>query len=167
MTRAYIALGSNLGDSRGILSAALAALDGLDETQLVSVSPAYRSAAIGPGEQPDYINLVALLETRLPPAALLRAMQAIERDHGRERRQRWAARTLDLDMLLYGNEVRDEPELTLPHPRMTQRDFVLVPLADLDPELALPCGTTLASLLQRCPRGQLSPLGEAIEAGPQ
>jgi len=167
MTRVYIALGSNLGDSRGILSAALAALHELDKTRLVSVSPAYRSAAVGPGEQPDYINLVAQLETRLPPDTLLRAMQAIELEHGRERGQRWAARTLDLDMLLYGNEVRDKAELTLPHPRLAERDFVLVPLADLDPELALPCGTTVASLLQRCPRGQLSPLGEAIEAGPQ
>ncbi|MEM0953362.1 MAG: 2-amino-4-hydroxy-6-hydroxymethyldihydropteridine diphosphokinase [Pseudomonadota bacterium] len=165
MTRAYIALGSNLGDSRHTLRSALKALDALHDSRLAAVSPAYISEAVGPGEQSDYINLVAALNTELLAAELLAALQTIEQDHGRKRDVRWGARTLDLDILLFGSQVSKEPALTLPHPRMAERDFVLQPLHDLAPKLTLPCGTPLASLLQRCTKGRLSPLGEQFEPG--
>ena len=165
MISAYIALGSNLGDSRRTLRRALADIHALPHTAVTEVSPGYRSAAVGPGEPPDYINLVAAVETGFTAEALLSALQQIEHRHGRERHQRWSARTLDLDILLFGEETRDDTTLTLPHPRMRDRNFVLQPLYDLEPQLTLPCGTSLASLLQRCPPGELSPLGERFEPG--
>jgi 2-amino-4-hydroxy-6-hydroxymethyldihydropteridine diphosphokinase len=165
MTTAYIALGSNLGDSRALLGSALANLDELPQSSLTAHSPTYRNAAIGPGRQPDYLNMVAELETTLSPPALLQALQAIEAAHGRERGERWAARYLDLDLLLYGSESIDTPELTVPHPRMAERNFVLYPLFDLAPGMALPCGKTLESLLDECPRDGLEPLGVDIEPG--
>ena len=124
----------------------------LPNSTLLAHSPCYRSVAIGPGRQPDYINAVAKLQSRLSSLQLLHALQAIEDAHGRERHQRWGARTLDLDILLYGSETVNSSELTIPHPRLQERNFVLYPLYDLAPELALPCGTTIASLLARCPR---------------
>ena len=165
MTTAYIALGSNLGDSRALLGSALSAMDALPDTSLQATSPAYTSAAIGPGDQPDYINLVAELDTRLPADSLLQALQQIELDHGRERSERWSARTLDLDILIYGGETHTTDSLTVPHPRLGERNFVLVPLADLAPDLALPCGTRISTLLARCPREGLQPLGEPIAPG--
>ncbi len=153
MTRCFVALGSNLGQPLRQVRRALRAMAAAPALRLVAVSSWYRSAALGPGPQPDYVNGVAALDTRLAAGELLRALQAIERRQGRVRRQRWAARSLDLDILLYGERRIDEPGLVVPHPRMRERDFVLRPLAELAPGLTLPCGTSLSSLLARCPRG--------------
>ena len=156
MIPAYIALGSNLGDPARQLKTALEALADTEDSTLVDCSPVYQSLAIGPGDQPDYLNAVARLDTTLAPLALLRRLQSIEAAQGRERGERWAARTLDLDLLLYADEVMDSAALTLPHPRLKERNFVLAPLADLAPELRLPCGTPIGSLLERCSLDGLS-----------
>lgn len=152
MTISYIALGSNLGNPAEQIASALQAVAKLPECELLAQSPWYRSVAIGPGKQPDYINAVAQLQTQLTPWQLLHALQAIENAHGREHHQRWGARTLDLDILLYGSKTVTDSELDIPHPRLQERNFVLYPLFDLAPNLALPCGTTIGSLLARCPR---------------
>lgn len=146
MIHAYIALGSNLDDPLQQLRQALQTLAAAPELSLLQVSPCYRNRAIGPGQQPDFLNAVAELRTALPAMSLLRALQAIENQQGRVRSQRWGARTLDLDLLLYGDAVVTEPELTVPHPRMLQRDFVLRPLLDIAPQLVLPDGTRLQTV---------------------
>lgn len=155
MTISYIALGSNLGNPAAQLACAIDTLAHTPRCKLIAQSPWYRSVAVGPGQQPDYINAVAQLETELSAQQLLRTLQAIEQTQGRERKQRWGARTLDLDILLYGDATVFEPDLTIPHPRLPDRNFVVYPLYDLTPDLALPCGTTIASLLARCPRQDL------------
>jgi 2-amino-4-hydroxy-6-hydroxymethyldihydropteridine diphosphokinase len=157
VTPAFIGLGSNLADPLAQLRAAARALCALPQSLLVEISRVYRSAAVGPGEQPDYLNAVALLETSLAPLELLDALQAIERQRGRQRKIHWGARTLDLDLLLYGSLAMDTARLTLPHPRMTERNFVLVPLADVAPaNLMLPDGRDLDTLIRACPQGALS-----------
>ena len=133
----YIALGSNLDDPSAQIHRALAALAHLPQTGLADCAPWYRSAAIGPGTQADYINTVVRLHTELAPLDLLHALQAIETAQGRTRTQHWGARTLDLDILLYDDLSLNTAELTLPHPRLTERNFVLAPLHDLAPELTL------------------------------
>jgi 2-amino-4-hydroxy-6-hydroxymethyldihydropteridine diphosphokinase len=156
VTPAYIALGSNLGDPLAQLKAAVAALARLPRSRLARLSRVYRSAAVGPGSQPDYLNAAALLITALPPMPLLRALQAIETGQGRVRSGRWTARTLDLDLLLYGDLTIDTPELQVPHPRMARRNFVLYPLLDIGGRnLQLPDGTDLGTLTLECPRGEL------------
>jgi len=153
---AFIGLGSNLEDPEGQLRAALRELEGLPDTRLTAHSPLYRSAPVGPPGQPDYINAAAALATRLTPQALLAGLQAIERAHGRRRGGvRWGPRTLDLDLLLHGDQVLSTATLTLPHPRLTERAFVLRPLADIAPGLILPDGTTIETHLRRCPTGGL------------
>lgn len=134
---AYIGLGANLGDALGALRAALAALRELPGTRLAAVSSLYRSAPID-ATGPDYLNAVARLDTALAPHELLAALQAIELAHGRERPYRNAPRTLDLDLLLHGAARIDTPMLTLPHPRLHERAFVLLPLAEIAPSLVLP-----------------------------
>lgn len=165
MTTAYIALGSNLGDSRALLASALESINQLDDTRLEKISPTYRSAPVGPGGQRDYLNLVAQLDTGLSARALLAALQQIETDHGRERREHWGSRTLDLDILLYGNQQIESTELTVPHPHMAERNFVLYPLTDLAPDLLLPCGTPLGSWREACSDAGLEALGDIIEPG--
>jgi len=131
---AHVALGANLGDARATVSAAIAALDRLPQTRLLCASGLYRSA---PWEAsgPDFINAVAAIETGLDAHELLRALQALELQAGRERPYRNAPRTLDLDLLLYGDAVIDSPELSVPHPRLRERAFVLLPLAEISPAL--------------------------------
>ena len=129
---AWVGLGANLGDARGALRDAVRAMGALPGTQVRQVSSLYRSAPVDAGG-PDYLNAVAQLQTTLAPLALLHALQAIEQAAGRERPYRNAPRTLDLDLLLYGEERLDGAELTLPHPRIAERAFVLRPLADLAP----------------------------------
>jgi len=129
----YIGLGANLGDREAALRAALAAIGALPGTRVLRVSPLYRSAPVDAGG-PDYLNAVAELATTLAPEALLRALQAIEHAAGRERPYRNAPRTLDLDILWFGRREIATAELTVPHPRMAERAFVLRPLADLVPE---------------------------------
>lgn len=136
---AYVGLGANLGQPLAQLTAAVAALGQIPGARLVAVSPAYRSRPMGPQDQPDYVNAVAGLLVRLEPLALLEALQAIENRMGRVRDgERWGPRTLDLDLLVFGNRVMDEPRLTLPHPGVHERSFVLYPLADIAPALQVP-----------------------------
>jgi 2-amino-4-hydroxy-6-hydroxymethyldihydropteridine diphosphokinase len=151
MKPAYIALGSNQGVPEIQLSKAVVALSILPLTRLDKVSSVYRSVAVGPGTQPDYLNAVARLLTELSAIALLDALQEIEREQGRTRTVRWGPRTLDLDLLLYADETTTSPRLTVPHPRMQQRHFVLYPLCEISSEkLLLPDGTQLGALLQQC-----------------
>lgn len=129
---AFVALGANLGDTGTALRDAIAALDALDGVRVVSTSSFYRTAPIG-SSGPDYLNAVAEVATTLDAPSLLDALQGIEQAAGRQRPYRNAPRTLDLDMLLYGDARIDSPRLTVPHPRMHERAFVLVPLAEIAP----------------------------------
>jgi 2-amino-4-hydroxy-6-hydroxymethyldihydropteridine diphosphokinase len=135
VTIAYVGIGSNLDDPRTQVLNAFKELDTLPHTRVVRRSSLYRSAPIGLETQPDFMNAVAQLETGLPAERLLAELQAIEKRHGRERSFRNAPRTLDLDLLLFGNTKLSSPELTLPHPRMHERAFVLQPLLEIAPEL--------------------------------
>lgn len=157
--RCYIGLGANLVEPVAQLQAAVTALGQLPETELVQVSRFYSSKPMGPQDQPDYVNAVAALDTRLTPLALLHALQQIELAQGRQRKaERWGPRTLDLDILLFGMQQIDHPELTVPHYGMRLREFVLYPLAELAPDLILPDGVALNSLLQQVPLNGLAPL---------
>jgi 2-amino-4-hydroxy-6-hydroxymethyldihydropteridine diphosphokinase len=160
MARAYIGLGSNLNKPRAQLESAWVELAGLGHCTLVARSRLYRSRAIGPGNQPDYINAVALIETELTPLDLLDALQILENAHQRIRIEHWGPRTLDLDLLLYDNQTMAHERLKVPHPYLTKRNFVLYPLADIAPELVLPCGTTLTELLAAIPPDGLELLAE-------
>lgn len=136
MTRAFIALGANLGDARVTLGWAMDQIAGLPGTQLTRRSSLYRSAPVG-SSGPDYINAVVEVETMLAALPLLHALQAIEQAAGRKRPYHNAPRTLDLDILLYGDVRCETAELTLPHARMYERAFVLLPLAEIEPQLVL------------------------------
>jgi 2-amino-4-hydroxy-6-hydroxymethyldihydropteridine diphosphokinase len=160
---AFIALGSNLGDPATQLRSAVDALRNLRHSSVIAVSPAYRNPAIGPGAQPDYLNAVVALTTTLPAHDLLHALQDIEHRHGRRRDVRWGARTLDLDLALYGDATIATPELQVPHPRMLERNFVLYPLFDLAPELILPDGRSLRSCLDACSAQGLTRLTLTLE----
>lgn len=129
---AYLGLGANLGDAQATLHAAIDALRALPNSRVISLSSFYRTAPIE-ASGPDYINAVVALTTTLPPLALLHAVQAIEQAHGRERPYRNAPRTLDIDLLLHNNVTLNTTELTLPHPRLTERAFVLIPLLEIAP----------------------------------
>ncbi|USD64819.1 2-amino-4-hydroxy-6-hydroxymethyldihydropteridine diphosphokinase [Vibrio sp. SCSIO 43136] len=157
MINAYIAIGSNLNDPVSQAQQAIEALKSIPNSRLVSCSSLYSSTPMGPSDQPDYINAVALIETELTPLQLLDCTQAIEQEHGRVRKdERWGPRTLDLDIILYGNEVLDSERLTIPHYGMKVREFVLYPLAEITPNLVLPDGTQLAKLLRQVDRNGLS-----------
>jgi 2-amino-4-hydroxy-6-hydroxymethyldihydropteridine diphosphokinase len=135
--RVFVGLGANLGDARATLEAAWQALAALPQTQAVALSPLYRTAPVD-AQGPDFYNAVAELRSTLAPEALLARLQALEQQHGRERPYPNAPRTLDLDLLLFGSRVLATPALTLPHPRLHQRGFVLRPLLDLAPGLQHP-----------------------------
>jgi 2-amino-4-hydroxy-6-hydroxymethyldihydropteridine diphosphokinase len=145
--RAYVALGANLGDPVATIETALGALAALPESSLIARSALYRTAPVGVRGQPDFINAIAALDTALPARALLDALLDLEAHYGRVRDYEGAPRTLDLDLLLYGDETVDLPGLVLPHPRMHLRAFVLVPLAEIAPALSIPGRGTLAALL--------------------
>lgn len=155
LTDAFIGLGSNLQEPTAQLAGAVVRLAALPETELVAQSPFYRSKPVGPQDQPDFVNGAVWLRTSLSPIALLDHLQAIEQAHSRQRLQRWGPRTLDLDLLIYGHQTIDHPRLTVPHPELEQRDFVLQPLRDMNPELTLPDGARIADLLVRCPDNRL------------
>lgn len=143
-----IALGSNLGDCQGILEAALAILAATPNINIASKSSWYQTKPIGP-PQPDYLNGCALLQVNLSPQQLLATLLQVEVKFGRVRREKWGARTLDLDLLLYDDLILDTPNLQLPHPRMKERAFVLVPLAEIAPNWVEPVsGKAIAQLLQ-------------------
>ncbi len=146
--RAAIALGSNLGDSQATLTGALEALNSHPDVAVRCRSSAYQTAAVGP-PQPDYLNACAVLETRLSAFELLGQMLTTEQQFGRQRRERWGPRTLDLDLLLYDHLVIDQPELQVPHPRMAERAFVLVPLAEIAPDWVEPVSGKAIALLLR------------------
>lgn len=158
--RAYVGLGSNLESPRTQVERAFAALAGLPRTRLAGRSRLYRSDPLGPPGQPDYVNAVAALDTALEPLALLDALQSIEHAHGRVRTLRWGPRTLDLDLLLYGTRISRCARLTLPHPRLHERAFVLYPLADLAPGLTVPGSGFLPDLLRQCPYAGLETIGD-------
>ncbi|WP_299733542.1 2-amino-4-hydroxy-6-hydroxymethyldihydropteridine diphosphokinase [uncultured Endozoicomonas sp.] len=145
-TRAYIALGSNLEQPELQLQRAVDEIDSLPCITLAGCSKLYQSDPVGPPGQPDYCNAVIAVDTTLTPIALLDAMQSVENDHGRVRSERWGPRTLDLDILLYGNEVVESERLTIPHYQMHLRNFVLLPLMDIAPELVLPNGRSIKML---------------------
>lgn len=161
--RAWLGLGSNLDDPPAQLQHAVHALAALPQTRVVLRSPVYRNPALPvPGQppQPDYFNAVVAVDTGLAPLALLDSLQGIENARGRVRGSvRWAARTLDIDLLLYGSETLRLTRLTVPHPELAGRRFVLQPLLDIAPALALPDGTAVADLLARCPPGELTLAG--------
>ena len=158
MRRCFIGLGSNLEDPISQVSDALKELAHIPNTRVINQSRLYRSDPVGPAGQPDYINAVAELHTELSPIELLDALQSIEQAHQRRRLVRWGPRTLDLDILLVDRELIVTERLTVPHPYMHEREFVLYPLAEIAPDLLLPNGESLSTLLARCPMGTLQPV---------
>lgn len=150
--RAYIALGSNLGDRDESMDRAIELLSEASGIQVGKVSPRYESKPIGPQDQDQFLNQAVEIETELSPQGLLKEAQAIENELGRERDIRWGPRSIDIDLLLFDDVVIGTPDLTLPHPRMLERAFVMVPLADLVPTLVMGNGHTVeqwADLLRR------------------
>lgn len=156
MAIAYIALGANLGDPASTLRAAFAALDCVPDSRLLARSALYLSAPVGLTGQPDFVNAAARIETTLAPAALLDALFAIEQQFGRLRGERNGPRTLDLDLLLYDDLVLDTETLTIPHPGIAEREFVLYPLAEIAPDLHVPSRGPLRELVRNCPRRGLT-----------
>lgn len=147
---AWIGLGSNLEDPLLQLARAVTGLATLPGTTLVAQSPFYRSRPMGPQDQPDFVNGVVLLHTSLVPEALLDQLQRLEHDHGRVRERHWGPRTLDLDLLVYGDHTIATDRLTVPHPGIAERDFVLRPMLDIDPNLSLPDGRRMDQLFADC-----------------
>ena len=149
--RVFIGLGSNLSEPRMQLRAAVQSLARIPHTSLLAVSSLYQTRPLGPQDQPDYLNAVALLETELEPEALLDHLQAIEADQGRSRDgERWGARTLDLDILLFGERTINTTRLTIPHAGLHQREFVLYPLNEIAPDQEVPELGVVAELTARC-----------------
>jgi 2-amino-4-hydroxy-6-hydroxymethyldihydropteridine diphosphokinase len=154
--RAYIGIGSNLNDPAARVQAAFGELQRLPDTWLAARSSLYGSKPMGPAGQPDYVNAVAGVDTRLPAVDLLQALAEIEDRGGRARgAEKWGPRTLDLDLLLYGDQCIATPELTVPHPGMHERDFVLVPLAEIAGDLDIPGHGPLSTLAGRCEKHDL------------
>jgi 2-amino-4-hydroxy-6-hydroxymethyldihydropteridine diphosphokinase len=151
--RAFVGLGANLGDPEPHIRCAIAALGELPRTRLLAASSLYRSEPVGVAPQPDFINAVAQLETELSARRLLEELLTVEARFGRERPFPGAPRTLDLDLLLYGDRVIDEPGLAVPHPRMHERAFVLLPLAEIAGDESIPRRGSVKTLLAAC-RGQ-------------
>lgn len=158
---AFIGLGSNLADPLAQVRQALVELESIPGTRLSARSSLYRTSPVGLLDQPDFINAVASVQTTLSPPMLLAALLAIEGRHGRKRTIRNAQRTLDLDLLLYGEEVLDSDGLTLPHPRLHERAFVLAPLAEIAPGVLVPGQGRVVDLLARTDRGGVSRIDAA------
>ncbi|MBB1272581.1 2-amino-4-hydroxy-6-hydroxymethyldihydropteridine diphosphokinase [Psychromonas sp. SR45-3] len=153
----YIGIGSNQAQPIEQAKQAMTALSNIKDTQLLMCSSLYRSAPMGPQDQPDYINAVAKLETTLSALELLDALQVIEQEQGRERKAlRWGPRTLDLDILLYADQVIENERLTVPHYGMKEREFVLYPLFEIAPTLKMPNGTSLIEILKHCDKNGLT-----------
>ena len=146
---AYVGIGSNQGDQLAIAHAAVERLDRLEGCAVTAVSPWYRSKAIGPAPQADYVNGAARLLTKLQPLRLLAALQRVENEFGRVRELKWGPRTLDLDLLLFDELTMRSAALDIPHPRIAERNFVVFPLSDIAPGLKLPDGRAIAALRDR------------------
>lgn len=154
-SRAYIGLGSNLDDPRMQVTQALTELKRLPDTVWVGASSLYRSDPVGPAGQPDYINAVAVIDTLLPAETLLDELQRIEQAHHRVRKIHWGPRTLDLDIILFGDAIISTDRLLVPHPFAHERNFVLWPLAEVAPDLIFPDGRSINDLLVSCALGTL------------
>lgn len=135
---AYLGLGANLGEREASILSALKELDSLPTMQVTAVSSLYETAPVGVTDQPNFVNAVAEIRTTLTPEALLETILALEKNRGRVRTQRWGPRVIDIDILLYGDIQRETPALSLPHPRLEDRDFVVLPLSEIAPDLVLP-----------------------------
>jgi 2-amino-4-hydroxy-6-hydroxymethyldihydropteridine diphosphokinase len=158
--RCYVGLGSNLHDPVLQVRRGLTALATLPDTEVVQPSSLYRSLPMGPPGQPDYVNAVCALATRLPAVRFLAHLQGIEDRHGRVRGSvRWGPRILDLDLLLYGDAELSLPDLTVPHPGLAERAFVLYPLLEIAPHLEVPSLGPIASLIRNCPIAGLEKIG--------
>ena len=157
---AFVGLGGNLGDPAATLGAALQALDEVQGTRLLRASRLYRTPAWGVEQQPDFINAVAMLETSLGAQALLESLFVIERRHGRvrEAEQRWGPRTLDLDLLLYGDAVIDEPGLRVPHPHLHERAFALLPLLEIAADVVIPGRGLARNAMSLLEKSNIQPL---------
>lgn len=147
MSLVYIGLGANLDQPQQQLEQAFIELAQLPSSSLIAQSSLYHSKPVGPQDQPDYVNAVALIETQLEPLALLDALQQLEQEHGRIRKRHWGERTLDLDIILIDDCVIDSERLKIPHPFAQQRSFVLYPLSEINPKLVFPSGKALEQLL--------------------
>lgn len=157
---AYIGLGSNLSDPHAQVSTALAELDAITQTKLLKSSSLYASKPMGPSDQPDYVNAVAKLSTHLEPEPLLRELQKIEQLHRRQRKdQRWGPRTLDLDIILYSDLQMDTEDLQIPHYGVADREFVLIPLQELQADLIIPGKGPVEELIEQLPEYELNKLG--------
>ncbi len=160
----YIGLGSNLDGPRDQLRQAIQAIERVEKITLKKISSFYHTAAVGPAGQPDYLNAVALLETRLSAEKLLDELQKIESSQGRIRQERWGARTLDLDILMYGNEKIRTSRLTVPHEHMLQRNFVLIPLQEIAGDsLVIPGDGLLGAAIKNCPDNPIEKREESQE----
>lgn len=152
----YIGIGSNLDDPLAQVKKAIKQLGSLRQSELINRSSLYASKPMGPEDQPDYINVVVSIKTQLSPIALLDELQQIEAEHGRVRTgQHWGPRTLDLDILLYGEKTINSDRLFVPHPGLHERAFVLYPLQEINPELMIPGKGCLATLIEHCPLDDL------------
>jgi 2-amino-4-hydroxy-6-hydroxymethyldihydropteridine diphosphokinase len=160
LNEVYIALGSNLDDPAANVRAGFEALAMLPDTRLAAVSSLYANPPVGYADQPDFVNAVARIETGLAPQALLDALLEVERRFGRVRDFPNAPRTLDLDIVLYGSEVITQPDLTIPHPRMHERAFVLVPLAEIAPNVVVPGRGPVSVLAQHVESNRIEKLAE-------
>ncbi len=147
----FIGLGSNLADPVEQVTTAVKALQLLPDTKVIQSSSLYASPPMGPQDQPDYTNAVVALDTTLSAHDLLDQLQEIEQQHGRERKRHWGERTLDLDLLIYGDRIIDDERLQVPHPGMPLRSFVLYPLQEVAPELMIPGMGTIGQLCTQCP----------------
>lgn len=156
MPRVYLSLGSNLGNRAAYLRGAVAALARLPETRVAAESAVYETPPWGKSDQPAFLNQAVALETALSPENLLAAIHHIEKDAGRQRHEHWGPRTLDIDILWYEGETRDTPALRLPHPYLTERRFVLQPLADIAPELVVG-EKTVRAWLESLPQDDVPP----------
>ncbi len=156
---AYIGLGSNLANPAEQIKSARTAIMQIPGVQELAFSSLYHSAPMGPQDQPDYVNAVMGIATDLPPIELLRCLQQIENEHGRVRKdQRWGARTLDLDVLLYGDQIIDLADLIVPHTGLADRAFVLYPLFEIAPHILVPGKGNITELLEKCPMSGLKRL---------
>lgn len=159
MSQVYVGLGSNLAQPEQQVSQALRAIESLPASHISATSSLYISRPMGPQDQPSYVNAVVEVQTEMQAVEFLHCLQKIELEHGRVRKaERWGPRTLDLDVLIFGTQVIDSVELTVPHYGMKEREFVLYPLHEIAPELQLPNGPKLTELLINCPLNGLEKL---------